>query len=289
MMVSIVLIIMGTFKLCKDVNIAYIITHYWINCMVFIGFMGILYSLMKPLLDKGGSKTMELLKMFFFYIPCLWIDLIEYVKTQYKITTPTIWILLLMEIILIVSYFLLPYLIKKIKMRDGTLLQGPPIYLNNENVIGTYENLHKEREEKNPNKTEKNIYIYNYAISCWFYLNPQPQNTSEAYTKFSNIINYGKRPIVEYNGKTNTLRVQSFINNDRIEEIYSTDKILYQKWNNLVINCDGGNMDVFINNELVANKTNITPFMNHEKIIVGSKKGIHGGICNVVYHENVLT
>lgn len=293
MILGLILSIYGIFKLCKDVNVAYIITNYSLNIMMMLGFMGIIYLSIKPLLKSGGSKTYELFTMIFFYLPCLWIDIVEYIKKQYKITTPTIWILLMSEIVLITCYFILPRLINKINLRKGTLLQGPPIYLNNVNTVGTYENLHKKNEKivtkKSDQHTVANPFLYNYSISFWFYLNPQPPNTSESYSKYTNILNYGKRPQIEFNGEENTLRIQCLINDTTTEEIYSTNKILYQRWNNLVINCDEGNMDVFLNNELVANKINIAPLMTYENIITGSKDGIHGGICNVMYHNEVLT
>lgn len=293
MTLVLILSIYGIFKLCNDVNIAYIITNYSLNIMMMLGFMGIIYLSIKPLLKSGGSKTSEFLKMLFFYLPCLWIDVVEYLKKQYKITTPTIWILLLSEIVLITCYFILPRLINKINFKNGTMLQGPPIYLNNENTVGTYENLHKKNEKIVTKKSEQhtiaNPFLYNYSISFWFYLNPQPPNTNESYSKYTNILNYGKRPQIEYNGEKNTLRVQCLINDNTTEEIYSTNKILYQRWNNLVINCDEGNMDVFLNNELVTNKINIAPLMTYEKIVTGSKDGIHGGICNIMYHNKVLT
>jgi len=293
MTLALIISIYGIFKLCNDINIAYIITNYSLNIMMLLGFTGIFYLSIKPLLKSGESKTSELFRMLFFYLPCLWIDIIEYIKNQYKITTPTIWILLLSEIVLIACYLLLPRLINKVNLKNGTVLQGPPIYLNNENTVGTYENLHKDNEAivnaKLQHKNVTNPFLYNYSISFWFYLNPQPPNTNESYSKFTNILNYGKRPQIEYNGQENTLRIQCLINNNITEEIYSTNKTLYQRWNNLVINCDEGNMDVFLNNELVANKINIAPLMTYEKIITGSKNGIHGGICNVMYHTKVLT
>jgi len=293
MTLSLIISIYGIFKLCNDVNIAYVITNYSLNLMMLLGVMGIFYLSIKPLLKSGGSKTFDLFRMLLFYLPCLWIDVVEYIKNQYKITTPTIWILLISEIVLIMCYLLLPRLINNVNLKNGTILQGPPIYLNNENKVGTYENLHKDNtaivNAKLDHKNITNPFLYNYSISFWIYLNPQPPNTSESYSKFTNILNYGKRPQIEYNGQENTLRIQCLINDNITEEIYSTNKILYQRWNNLVINCDEGNMDVFLNNNLVANKINIAPLMTYENIITGSKNGIHGGICNVMYHNKVLT
>ncbi len=285
MMISIILIIYGFFKLCKDVNIAYIITNYSLQFFMFMGFLSVLYICIKPLF-KNKKHTFELLKMTIFYLPCLFIDIVEYFKNQYKITTPTIWLILLFDIIVILCYFLLPILLHKINLKTGTQLLKDPVYLNNELTVGNYENLHKKNDEKK--KKDKN-FLYNYSISFWYYINPQPSSTSEAYTEYTNILNYGNRPKIEYNGKTKTLKVSCYINDNKTEEIFSTNKILFQKWNNLVINFDGGNMDIFINNELVKNQINITPLMSYEKIIVGSKNGINGGICNIVYHDKVLS
>jgi predicted transcriptional regulator len=47
-------------------------------------------------------------------------------------------------------------------------------------------------------------------------------------------------------------------------------------------------MDVFLNGILVASKKNVAPYMTYETITVGEKKGIEGGICNVVYYDHTL-
>ena len=48
-------------------------------------------------------------------------------------------------------------------------------------------------------------------------------------------------------------------------------------------------MDIFLDGELVSSKPKIIPYMAHENLIFGANNGIHGGICNVVYSEKLLS
>jgi hypothetical protein len=143
-------------------------------------------------------------------------------------------------------------------------------------------------------KTDR--FSYKYCLSGWFYLNPQPPNTSRAYSVYTNILSYGKKVNVEYNGKLNSLRVMADVastgdtdaKNTSIE-VYKTNDIVYQKWNNIVINYDAGNLDVFLNGVLVGNIIGAVPYMTFETIIAGSKKGLMGGICNIIYYSEPLS
>ena len=44
-----------------------------------------------------------------------------------------------------------------------------------------------------------------------------------------------------------------------------------QIWNHFVINYDGGNTDVFMNNKLVGTKAGIVPYMKYDTVITMSK------------------
>jgi hypothetical protein len=179
-----------------------------------------------------------------------------------------------------------------------------------------------------------NRFAYKYTLSGWFYINPQPPNTSSAYSVYTNILNYGRKINIEYNGKLNSLRVmaamqslgpgatpiptdntsavsntyavgykhaapedtskyardQETINsNNRSVLIYQTTDIVYQKWNNIVINYEDGNIDVFLNGVLVGTVAGAVPYMTFDTIVAGSPNGIIGGICNVNYYRNTLS
>jgi hypothetical protein len=71
--------------------------------------------------------------------------------------------------------------------------------------------------------------------------------------------------------------------------LYKNSGILLQKWNNMVINYDGGILDIFLNGELVKSINGIVPYYTLDNLTIGENGGINGGICNVVYFNKPLT
>ena len=334
--------------------------------IIVIGVLGIVYLFMRKKINKAknatGRKFSTLLLKFIMYLPCLLIDIVEYAKFEFNLTTRPVWILVGMETIFVSLWLLIPIIFDKMMSYDGLNLLNSPIYLTSENAIGNFNNLHKKRNLKadddltgidqlysdNMNKEIKkdinstdmdsdytdpnipknpllaNIYTklknipwikmkldvhpqytdtnvkrfrYSYSLSGWFYLNPQPTNTRSAYTKYTNILKYGNKVMVEYNGKLGSLRVSGEVassENDtddkknKIVEIYETKNVLYQKWNNIVINYDNGYIDVFLNGDLVGSISGVAPYMKFDNIIVGENKGLQGAICNVNYFDKPL-
>jgi len=144
--------------------------------------------------------------------------------------------------------------------------------------------------------TDQKRFRYKYALSGWFYINPQPPNTRSAYSKYTNIIKYGDKVKVEFNGKLSSLRISGAIastkNDANVKNenvvIYETTNIIYQKWNNIVVNYDDGFIDVFLNGDLVGSISGVAPYMTFDNVIVGEQKGIQGAICNVIYYDKPL-
>lgn len=159
------------------------------------------------------------------------------------------------------------------KINGSTRLLKQPIYLNNKKTI----NMNKFINLKNPN--------YHYGISFWYWINPQPPNTSYSYNKYTNIFNYGDKPSIEINPIKNKFRIKYKKNINNNELIYESSIISYQKWNNIFINFDGGNMDIFQNGELVASKPNIISKVVYDNLVIGENNGIHGGISNIIYYN----
>jgi hypothetical protein len=186
-------------------------------------------------------------------------------------------------------------MLKTYSNKNGIQLVKNPQYLNNERTLGTFDELYGKNVDYNTNTSDNTVerFSYHYSLSAWFNINPQPPNTSPAYNKYTNILSYGNKPAVEFNSSENSLRVLVESEKEpgakQRTMIYETKNILYQKWNNIVINYDRGTMDVFINGILVGSKPGISPYMTFESIKVGSPNGINGGICNVMYHKDNLT
>jgi hypothetical protein len=276
---------MAVVWLFKNVSSLATLLTYIMNLFLIIGGIGILYLLLKPLLKAGSENPKSMLSLIgrlLMYVPCLLISLIDYIRQQYRITTKAVWILLAVEILLIAVRVVTPKLMHAFATHDGTQLLKDPVYLNNEHTLGDFENLHA-------GASDDSKFNYHYSLSSWIYLNPQPPNTSTAYTKFTSLLNYGDKPQIEFNGLKNELRVMAKTGKKDMVEIYKTTDIAYQKWNNFVINYDGGNMDLFLNGDLIASRPNIAPYMTYENITSGSNNGIQGGICNVMYYDHTLS
>ena len=256
-----------------------------LNIFFIIGLISLLYKLFIPNINVFNNKSkfglvLQLIKYIILYIPCLFIDLIEFIKKQYKITTKTVWIILLIEIIIIILRVILPLIYKMYHNTNGLLIKKGPINLNNEDNLGTFQNKNLELLKKIDNIN------YNYGISMWLWINPQPNSTSEAYNKSTNLLNYGEILNIDFN--KNKLIFSAASNNKKIK-IYELKNIPYQKWNNIVLNYNGGTLDIFINNKLISSNINITPIIYSTEIISGANNGINGGIKNLTYYNRILS
>jgi len=76
-------------------------------------------------------------------------------------------------------------------------------------------------------------------------------------------------------------------NGNRI--IYTNKNVLLQKWNNIIIQFNGGTLDIFLNGELVKSSIEVIPYMKLDALNIGSDRGVNGGICNVVYYKKPLS
>jgi uncharacterized membrane protein YqaE (UPF0057 family) len=166
---------------------------------------------------------------------------------------------------------------------------------------------------KNEMKLKHN---YHFAISSYIYVDAQGANQSESATRYATLWNYGEKPLIEYNAKKQIFRIRTRVN-DSIQTIYETGDTFYildgkkvdlskhkvegaldgkqielfplQKWNHLVVNYNGGTMDIWLNGKLVATTHGVVSFEKHDRIIVGEKDGISGGVKHIRYYPYTLT
>jgi len=135
-------------------------------------------------------------------------------------------------------------------------------------------------------------YNYTYSISFYIYINPQPTNTSYAYTKDTELFNYGYKPVIYYNGKSRKIIIKSrTINNkgDQLDIIHELKEVKHQKWIYFVINYANNIIDIFVDGKLVGSKDNVTPYFKGDNVTIGEKDGIHGSIKEIYYYDKIKT
>ena len=267
-----------------------------LNIAIIITTVALLFkyiTFLFPTLDSNQPSRLRLIKTLIFYIPCLFIDLINYLKEQYDLTTSTTWILLLIEVLIIGLRILLPIIYKqytKLTTISGDLVKKGPISLHHSTNLGIFQNHILALDSEHLSK--KATFNYNYAISCWIWINPQPPSTSKAYNKVTSILNYGDVLKINYNKYNIEIVAATTERNkmmEQIVEIYTLKTVPYQRWNNFVLNYSGGTLDIFINNKLVSSTQNITPIMYYNKVTAGEENGIYGGIKDIMYYDHVLS
>jgi len=277
------------------------ITSFILNILVVTIVLALIYKTIYVQIPYQNSKKnafFELIINTIFYIPCIFTNgfdtIMSIFDSNYDKNTTSYLYLSLLTIILILIYFAEPYFYNKLNLQGGKLLVNQPIYINKMHNYGSYETLN-----------DTNEYDYHYAISFWFYLDAEPPNTNPNYKKYTSLLNYANKPNVMYNPSNNTLiitmkqkdlqnkdnSINFFTDNGEKDNmiIYKNENVLLQKWNNIIINYNGGILDIFLNGELVNSDNGIVPYYTLDALIVGEDNGIEGKVCNLVYFNKSLT
>jgi hypothetical protein len=270
-----------------------------LNLLLVAVILGLIYKTINVKLPVGNTKKNSFFNLIFntlLYIPCLISGTFDWVgkKTagEYNATSTGSFMMLGTVIGLIIAYFTVPPLFNLVSTQGGKQLVNKPVYTDTEYSLGTYEDLNGSDQ-----------FDYQYAISCWVFVDSVGPNTNANYNKFTSLLNFGNKPNISYNGKTHTLMItmqqkdlKDVTKNKLIDFddkgnriIYINNNFLLQKWNNIIINYNGGTLDVFLNGELVKSSIEVVPYYTFDNLTIGENGGIKGGICNVVYFRRALT
>lgn len=272
--------------------------NYFIMVLIFfmsISGLSIFFYIMSNYL-KSLSGWTGFMVYLMFYIPCLFIDFVKYILNEFKMTTNPIFVILIVEILLIVLYVYLPWIIKKLNTSKNIELLPQSAFLDMKKTIGNSE------MNKIPNFLKKSgnlegdelVYNQNYAYSMWIFLNPQGSNYS-GYKGETQIFNYGEgKPKVSHivDVTTGESKYRVYFTNSVMQKGYYEFSMPSQKWNNLVMNFSSTQADLFVNGQLEktylfeGNPPNYSPT---DFVTIGEDKGIDGAICNVVYYPKNIS
>jgi len=272
------------------------IVRFILNLLLVVIILGLIYKTINVKLPAGNTKKnsfFNLLSSTLLYIPCLisggFDSLGKVAVGEYNATNAGSFMMLTLALALIVVYFTTPSLLNLVSTQGGKQLVNKPVYTDTEYSLGSYQDLNGSDN-----------FDYHYAISCWVFVHAIGPNTSSG---FKSLLNFGNKPNILYNAKTNTLMVTMQqkdlknvtknklidFDNEGNRIIYVNKNFLLQKWNNIMVNYNGGTLDIFLNGELVKSSIEVVPYYTFDNLTIGENDGIKGGICNVVYFRRALT
>ncbi len=289
------------------------VTSFILNLLIVVIVLALIYRTMNVKIPDNNANLkknafFDMIINSIFYIPCLFSNTVDSTLnfgnnvfgspapgsqgSNYFTKEKNSFIMLLTVIVLILLYIFGPILYEKIILQGGNLLVNKPVNTNTEYSLGTYEQLN-----------DSDNFDYQYAISSWIFINSDAPNTNDSYNKYTTLLNFGGKPNILYNGSTNSLMVtmqQKDLNkntNNKLLEfdeegnriLYIKHNVLLQKWNNIIINYNGGILDIFINGELVKSDIGVVPYYTLDSLIIGKDGGLNGGICNLIYFKKPLT
>jgi hypothetical protein len=288
-----IIVLFKTFTFTKSSILGIIL-----NVAIIITLMAILFKMISYSSYYKESPFLQVVIGSIFYIPCLFISLLNRITGIYKSNRENIssgfnfnwtdFLLLITIIVLYILYFNFTNMYTKYSSQGGNLLLKEPLNTDSKKLLSSYDSLVTQ---------ENQVHSYNYGLSCWLFIDGN--NTNDI---FYSLIDYGGKPNIQYRGSDNTFMItidNKLVNGQPIKEkenldefgniiIYKNNDLLLQKWNNIVINYKSGILDIFINGELIQSFKSYIPYMRKDNITCGDKNGNHGGICNVVYFDKSL-
>jgi hypothetical protein len=271
-----------------------------LNFFLILVFLSFIYKTINVKLPDDTSNNKKnaffsLLLNIILYIPCLFSKTVDSAAGKSAADSNLSSIgLLLLSIVLVIVYFNLPSLSRKINLQGGKMLVNNPVSTDEYHSLASYQELNGDTDDFN----------YQYALSFWVFITPSSMSKD-----FVSLLNYGNKPNILYQSSTNTIMITmdqkglqeryKKIKEDHLLDfdengnriIYKNSNFLLQKWNNIVLNFNGGTLDIFLNNELVKSVVEVVPYMTMDTLSTGTDEdnGIKGGICNVVYFDKPLT
>jgi len=244
-----------------------------LKILILAIFILILSAILKKI--PGLSKVSNLIINIVLYIPCLVNSSLESIMGNF-----TYVFLIVLEIILILLYLFYPQIQSYLYLKNALQLINKPLKLYEANSLGTTAQLNGSDDTN-----------YTYALSFWFYLDSVPPSINNSYTQEGNILHLGKTPSIRYKSINNQIIISvANINpespTDRV--ICTIPSIQLQKWNQIIINYEGGTMDVFYNGKLFESAIHVVPYQTFDILEVGQDNGISGGLGNLIYYRKAL-
>ena len=203
-----------------------------INIAILVGIFAMIVKFIgaeAPGYITGPPSWSGLLFETLIYIPCLFLDAVDFLKTEFKLaqTQWTYFIILIIEIILIALLFILPKAFDAVINHNGEIILDSVLPLNKKKTIDevtttdSNNNQTKSLTLSLADNVKQNKPTYNYGLSAWFYIHPQPKNTNSSYTTSGgvSILDFSGAPTINYDATDNVLKI--IVTNRSLEFSYT--------------------------------------------------------------------
>ena len=245
-------------------------------------------------LDGLGGWSRFFARMV-FYVPCLFLDLLVYLRHQSRIVPKPTITLLILEAVFLLGYVYLPRVVHWMHhVRGGRVLLSSPVFL-----VDPHETVLANHLELTDPKTQARRMTF--ALSAWININPL--QTAPKTSQETNVLYYGSRMVdmnnhfVVSNPKPRlTYRYDTQTKKETYVIYYANARheltIPNQRWNQFVFNYDSHTLDVFVNGNLERTFTTpkIPAYTNDDVIAMGDHQGsIYGAISDVVLYDHLLS
>jgi hypothetical protein len=277
------------------------------SVLIVIVALALVYKLFANKL-RNQPGNIGLFIDFIFFIPCLFSDVLELIMKEINMTPNSVFVLFIIEILLIISYFTIPIAITSSITKKSIPILKDYKFLDNSTILATdilpqivIQDTNTNLKTKSPNRK--------YSVSLWVYLNQQQHNDS---TSMKNIFSYGSeakgmKPQIMYSNSSTNQKMKDLYQitlsgfsdptnnkNNKNTNIYL--ELSGQKWNHFVFNyfVDTSIAELFVNGELVRvyNFDSEHPYPEYDEsdlFSIGDNNGLDGAVCNIAYYDDTLT
>ena len=273
-----------------------------LNMFIVIGMLTVAFNILDSNKTVRNSPIFKLIMSIILYIPCILSDLADVIMSEYNKTKYFTLIIIALEVVFAIIYWVFyPEVIRGMYTGGGKVLLRSQVSLNKSRSVGYYRSL-SGPVAANTYDISGNVFkinnSYKYGVSFWVYINPMPSYGDNYYS----ILNYDFNPNVMYNPKLNDFSIFMKSRNsncselgttnsnylDQLVPVYSNLNFPLQKWTNVVLNYNGGRLDVFLNSLLVKTSTDVINCIRYDELTVGQSKGLNAKICNLIYFSKPL-
>jgi hypothetical protein len=268
---------------------------YGLVIFALIVALAIIYKIYIRYIYNKRGWVFSVIQLIFF-IPCLLLDFIEYIKSELKVAPKTVYVLFAIELLLVIAYIIISHLSRVSKKPSTNILLDEPVFLNTKTQVSDYKTFVMGNIDESPFAKQYEFHA-NYSISFWAFLNAV--DTSQGVTLLrigpsATKLVYGK-PHIQYANGVCSFYLTTPATLSRNPTPQLTINVPLQKWNYFAISYDEHKVNVFVNGVLEKTYTfqdGETPEYNITDVItVGSNISSMnvGAICNIRYYKKPIT